>query len=88
MFRHSNEKGRRGFLQGILAGTGLAVAAPSGATAQSTPGSPGGDFLPPYARAHSYRSRKQSSHDPSGGNRDFWPIRAGATQELFNQKGP
>jgi len=88
MFRHSNEKGRRGFLQGILAGTGLAVAAPSGATAQSTPGSPGGDFLPPYARAHSYHSRKQSSHDPSGGNRDFWPIRAGATQELFNQKGP
>jgi len=88
MFRHSNEKGRRGFLQGILAGTGLAVAAPPGAAAQSRPGGPGDDFLPKYARAHSHRSLKQSSHDPSGGNRDFWPIKAGATQELFNQRGP
>jgi hypothetical protein len=34
-----------------------------------------------------YKSLKQSSHDPTGGNADRWPIRPGATQELFNQSG-
>jgi hypothetical protein len=44
--------------------------------------------LPPHARAQSYQSLKQSSHDPTGGNRDAWPIAVGQTQELFNSAGP
>ncbi len=65
MFRRSGEKGRRGFLQGIVAGTGLAVAAPAASVGQPNPGLPGDEILPRYARAHRYRSLKQSSHDPS-----------------------
>ena len=45
------------------------------------------DGLPAYARAQRYRSLKQSSHDPTGGNRDYWPIEAGAQQELFAATG-
>ncbi len=45
------------------------------------------DFLPQYARKQSYRSLKQSSYDRTGGNRDYWPIEAGKTQEVFNAQG-
>ena len=62
-------------------------AAPAPAQAQMGAGSDY-RFLPRYARAQDYRSLKQSSHDTTGGNRDFWPIAAGATQEVFNQEGP
>jgi len=43
--------------------------------------------LPAYARAQNYKSLKQSTHDPTAGNRDLRPIQPGATQELFNQPG-
>jgi hypothetical protein len=74
---------RRGFLTG-LAGTGALAAA--GAAQAQAPAAPAA-LLPRYARAMNYRSRKQSSCDTTGGNRDYWPIKAGAMQELFNQTG-
>jgi hypothetical protein len=79
-------KDRRGFLQRLLTATGLA-AAPAAAQA---PAPPRGDFqyLPKYARAQTYRSLKQGSFDPTGGNKDYWPIAAGATREVFNAAGP
>ena len=78
---------RRNFLQRLagLAGVTAAAAAPSAAQAQS-----GGDyrFLPSYARAQNYKSLKQSSFDRTGGNKDYWPMAPGATQEVFNASGP
>ena len=79
---------RRGFFKRLLAGVGMTgVAAPSMAQAQSASGGGANSLLPRYARALNYRSLKQSSFDVTGGNRDYWPIKAGATQEVFNQQG-
>jgi hypothetical protein len=79
---------RRGFLQRLAGLAGLSTAAASNAQTPAAEG--GGDyrFLPRYARSQNYRSLKQSSHDRSGGNADRWPIKAGATQELFSSPGP
>jgi len=80
---------RRRFVAQTLAG-GLGLAAlsrtPMAAAAERPVLGPE-DGLPAYARAQRYRSLKQSSHDPTGGNRDYWPIAAGAQQELFNATG-
>jgi len=74
---------RRRFVQSLLGGAGLA-----GAAEAQTPAAAGAAaWLPSYARAQNYRSKKQSSSDPTGGNRDFWSIKPGATQELFNASG-
>lgn len=81
--------GRRGFMQRLMAAAGLGASAPAAAAAQSGARS-GGEIpaiLPAYCRAQNYKSLKQSSHDPTGGNSDRWPIKPGATQEIFNQKG-
>jgi hypothetical protein len=43
--------------------------------------------IPAYARAQSYRSLKQSSHDVTGGNADAWPIKVGEMKEVFNASG-
>ncbi len=79
---------RRGFFRGALATLGLGAAAETPLVAQQSPGGPGAGFIPSYCRARNYRSLKQSSHDQTGGNRDYWTIRAGGTQEIFNQAGP
>lgn len=79
---------RRGFFRNALAALGVGAAAAPAASAQTQPASSSFDYLPKYARAQSYRSLKQSSHDTTGGNADRWPIAPGATQEIFNQKGP
>lgn len=80
---------RRGFFGGALAALGLGA---SPAAAQPPAGGGGMGrrfgFLPEYARAQSYKSLKQSSHDTTGGNADRWPVKPGATQEIFNQQGP
>jgi len=80
--------GRRGFLQRLATTFGFA-AAPAAAQ-QTQRGVASDDFklLPQYARAQNYKSLKQSSHDRTGGNRDFFSVAAGATQELFNVSGP
>jgi hypothetical protein len=82
-------KNRRIFLNALLTAGGAAAAAPW-AQAQSgrTAGSSEFLFLPRYARAQNYKSLKQSSYDRTGGNRDFWTIPAGATQEVFHAEGP
>jgi hypothetical protein len=85
---HESAPGRRGFLGRVLAAAGLAGVPAAPAAAQTASAAPANAILPRYARALDYRSLKQSSFDPTGGNRDYWPIKAGATQELFNQKGP
>ena len=69
------QRDRRGFLQGVLAAGGVAAGVSGRLEAQQTPGDFA--FLPPYARAQSYRSLKQSSYDTTGGNSDRWPIAAG-----------
>jgi hypothetical protein len=45
------------------------------------------EWVPSYARRQEYRSRKQSSHDVTGGNGDAWRIAPGAEQEIFNASG-
>ena len=81
---------RRGFIGRLLTFGGLAAAAPAAAQAQS--GGRGGatadQFLPRYTRAQNYKSLKQGSWDTTGGNRDAWPIAAGAVKEVFNAQGP
>ena len=86
---------RRRFVQSLATGAGLAGLA-SIASAQSRLSSesdntvqPGGamDFLPSYARSQRYRSKKQSSHDVTGGNQDYWNIKAGETKEIFAATG-
>ncbi|MCX6634689.1 MAG: DUF2961 domain-containing protein, partial [Acidobacteria bacterium] len=87
--RDNSNDGRRSFLRRALSFSGLAAAAPVAAQTQGRAGGARGlALLPSYARAQNYRSLKQSSYDTTGGNSDRWPIKAGATQELFNQKGP
>ncbi len=79
---------RRNLFKGALAGLGLGTAAGTPLPAATPAAGPGPAFLPGYCRAQNYRSLKQSSFDPTGGNRDYWTIRAGETKEIFNQKGP
>ncbi len=78
---------RRGFFRNTLAALGL-CATGSSLQAQQSTSAAGPAILPAYCRAQSYRSLKQSSHDPTGGNRDYWPIKGGETREIFNQSGP
>jgi hypothetical protein len=79
--------GRRGFFRRLLAGAGAAMGGAAAARAQSGgAGSP--NLLPDYARAQNYRSLKQSSHDITGGNRDFWSIAPGQTLEIFKAEQP
>jgi len=86
MHQNSREE-RRSFLQRMLTAGGLAAAAPAAAQGQRqiAGGSPP---LPTYARAQQYRSLKQSSADPTGGNRDAWPIPAGGSHVVFQADGP
>jgi hypothetical protein len=86
MFTSSED--RRGFLHGILTAGGVAAAATPAAQAQSNAIPREHDYLPAYARAQNYQSLKQSSYDRTGGNKDYWPIAAGATKEVFNATGP
>ena len=81
----TNTTERRGFLRRLLAGAGVAAAAPA---AQAQPPATAPAALPAYARARDYRSLKQSSYDLTGGNRDFWAIPAGGVRDVFNADGP
>ncbi len=81
--------GRRGFLRRLLTAGGVAAAAPQAALPQARDsGEPNLSFLPAYTRARNTQSRKQSSFDRTGGNRDYWNIAAGATQVVFEADGP
>ncbi len=75
--------GRRSFLQRLTALAGLGTASAHATSGQgSTPVE-----LPTYARSPAGQSLKQSSHDPTGGNHDFWSIAAGQTREVFSAAG-
>ena len=87
---------RRTFVQSLTGVAGMAALPRE--PAASVPGNPplphlslapaaGTEWLPPYTRLQRYRSRKQSSHDVTGGNADAWPIKAGAEKEIFNAAG-
>lgn len=78
---------RRGFFQGALAALGFAPATRAAAVQPATQ-TAGPGILPAYCRAQNYRSLKQSSHDPTGGNNDRWPIPPGKEIEIFHQTGP
>jgi len=69
---------RRRFVQ-QLAGTtaGMAGFSVLGGAQPAQPAGAATDFIPSYARAQRYRSRKQSSHDVTGGNQDYWNIKGG-----------
>jgi len=85
----SSTNDRRGFLHRLLAGAGLAAAAPAAAQSQSKGGNlTETSYLPAYTRAQSYKSLKQSSYDRTGGNRDAWNIPAGGEYEVFKADGP
>ncbi len=86
MRKTEQASGRRGFFKSAVALAGVSAAAPAAAQAQRAPAR--FEFLPRYARALSYKSLKQSSHDRTGGNADRWQVKPGATQELFNAAGP
>jgi hypothetical protein len=79
---------RRRFVQ-QLAGTtaGLAGFSALGGAQSAQPVGAATDFIPSYARAQRYRSRKQSSHDVTGGNQDYWTIKGGETKAIFNASG-
>jgi hypothetical protein len=83
----SESNGRRGFLQRLLTFGGMAAAAaPAQAQGRGEPAAP--PLVPEYARAHNYKSLKQSSYDRTGGNADSWRIAAGAEREVFLADGP
>jgi hypothetical protein len=84
---NTGKNDRRGFMQRLLAAGGLAAAAPV-AEAQSGGAASGAVELPHYTRVMHHKSLKQSSYDTTGGNRDAWPIAAGAVKEVFNAQGP
>jgi len=82
----NDRSARRGFLRSVAAVTAAAVAArPSAAQGAAKSGAA---RLPAYVLAQDYRSLKQSSHDRTGGNADFWPIAPGETREVFRADGP
>ncbi len=84
-----DREGRRGFLGSLAGAAGISLAAAGTAVgAQQRMGRTGPIELPPYARAQSYRSLKQSTTDPTGGNADFRRILPGGTLEVFNAAGP
>src|SRR6059058_4713120 len=73
---------RRRFVKSLMGTVGLAgLADPAALQAAAAPAQ--SDWLPPYTRAQTYRSKKQSSHDPTGGNQDYWPIKSGEQREVF-----
>ena len=81
---------RRGFFKSMLVAGGAAAAAAAAQSAQAQQTSAGAGqptYLPKYARAQTYRSLKQSSFDRTGGNHDYWSIKAGDTLEVFNDQG-
>ena len=79
---------RRRFVKSLVGGAGLAGLAGLPATALAeTPQAGARPWLPAYARAQSYRSKKQSSYDRTGGNADYWPIKAGAERPVFEAAG-
>jgi hypothetical protein len=78
---------RREFVQS-MAGTAGFAALPAAQHLQAADAAAAGtEWVPPYARLQHYRSRKQGSADPTGGNDDAWPIKAGAVREIFNATG-
>jgi len=75
-------RARRGFLKRLtmIGGATMAATLPSSirSAQRSEPyPAPTFDFLPWYTRRQGYRSLKQSSYDPTGGNIDRWPIEPG-----------
>jgi len=93
MRSHWISRARRSFLKNFatLGGVTAVASLPPAvlqSQAQGRSTSESYPFLPWYTRSQNYKSLKQSSYDTSGGNHDSWPIEAGKTQEVFNQKGP
>ena len=82
-----SSRGRRDFLQGVLAAGGLAATPRSLEGATQPIAADSAAFLPVYARAQHHKSLKQSSYDTTGGNGDSWPIPAGAVKDVFNAQG-
>lgn len=78
---------RRHFVQTLVGGAGLTGLAGlvTPAAAQAPQGAY--EWMPSYTRLQTHRSRKQSSHDVTGGNADAWPIKPGQLRELFNATG-
>lgn len=78
---------RRGFVKTLSGLTALFAGTRAGA-AQSTAAASPSVTLPNYARAQNYKTRKQSSYDRTGGNRDFWPMTPGQSLDVFQSQGP
>jgi len=81
---------RRNFIGNlaVLGAAGVTAGAEVAPQAGTADGKGGAYHLPQYACAQDYRSLKQSSHDRTGGNHDYWEIAPCATQEVFSATGP
>jgi len=79
---------RRRFLRSLGGAAALLSGAPGVEAQTETRGSPHEPALPPYARAQTYKTLKQSSYDRTGGNQDSWPIAPGQTLTVFEATGP
>jgi hypothetical protein len=81
---------RRSFLPRLFGAAGLSALGGHAAKAQGG-ATPGGSAESPflnYAHLRNYKSLKQSSSNPTGGNADSWLIAAGSTRDLFYSDGP
>ncbi|MDQ2840558.1 MAG: DUF2961 domain-containing protein [Acidobacteriota bacterium] len=82
---------RRRFLSSLGSLGGAAAAFVTGgrvAVAQSANPQPAASQLPAYARLPNHQTRKQSSFDRTGGNRDFFHIAPGQSLDVFQSEGP
>lgn len=79
---------RRRFLS-LLGGTAAVFTGKPGNAAQAEVRHASNDItVPAYARAQAYTTRKQSSYDRTGGNKDSWRIGPGETLNVFESPGP
>src|SRR5689334_12680259 len=83
----TNTSRRRRFLTS-LGGAALLTGKPGLPAQAEAPQRSNQTTVPAYARAQTYKSRRQSSYDRTGANRDSWPIEPGQNVNVFESDGP
>src|SRR5437764_8369500 len=83
----TNTSRRRRFLTS-LGGAALMTGKPSRPAQAQAPQGSNQITVPAYARAQTYKTRRQSSYDRTGANHDSWPLDPGQTLNVFESDGP
>src|SRR5690349_22590500 len=83
----TNTSRRRRFLTS-LGGAALLTGKPGLSAQAEAPQGSNQMAVPAYARAQTYKSRRQSSYDRTGGNHDSWPIEPHQSLNVFESDGP